>query len=201
MNPLDALLRPAANLLNETIAETTPARELCEALAGTVAAVRVRHSALAVTFRVHATGVDIEPGAADDPDIAITGSLSALARMAAAPEANAIRDGSVDLVGDAERAAQFQRLLALARPDAEEQLSRVVGDAAAHSAGRLARGFRSWARDARVTLASNLREYLQEESGELPGRYEVERFARQVDRLRDDVDRLAARIDRLGDRH
>jgi len=68
---------------------------------------------------------------------------------------------------------------------------------AAHRAGELARGFRGWARDASTTIGSNIREYLQEESRDVPSRYEVERFASSVNALRDDVARLEARIDRL----
>lgn len=199
MNPLDVLLRPTANLLNVTIAEVTPARELCRELDGTVASVRVRNTALAVTLRIRADAVELVPGAADEPDIAISGSLPALARLAANPDEDPIRDGSVELIGDAEKARAFQRLLAYARPDPEEQLSRLVGDPAAHAAGRFARGLGRWARGVRATMASNIREYLQEESRDLPSRYETERFAKDVNALRDDVDRLAARIDRLGD--
>jgi len=46
-------------------------------------------------------------------------------------------------------------------------------------------------------MGDNIREYLQEESGEVPSRYEVERFTRQLEALRDDVARLEARVDRL----
>ena len=35
-DPLEALLRPVANYLNRTIAEVTPARELCGELDGSV---------------------------------------------------------------------------------------------------------------------------------------------------------------------
>jgi len=45
-----------------------------------------------------------------------------------------------------------------------------------------------------------VREYLQEESRDVPSRYEVEEFAGEIGRLRDDVDRLEARINLLGDR-
>ena len=48
-------------------------------------------------------------------------------------------------------------------------------------------------------MTDNIREYLQEESRDLPSRYEVDRFTADVDALRDDVDRLAARVGRLGD--
>jgi ubiquinone biosynthesis protein UbiJ len=47
-------------------------------------------------------------------------------------------------------------------------------------------------------MGENFREYLQEESRDVPSRYEIERFAKRVNELRDDVDRLAARIGRLG---
>jgi ubiquinone biosynthesis protein UbiJ len=48
-------------------------------------------------------------------------------------------------------------------------------------------------------MGSNIREFLQEESRDLPSRYEVERFTEQLDALRDGVARLEARFDRLGD--
>jgi ubiquinone biosynthesis protein UbiJ len=47
-------------------------------------------------------------------------------------------------------------------------------------------------------MGDNIREYLQEESRDVPSRYEVEQFSKHVSELRDDVDRLAARIGRLG---
>ena len=108
-----------------------------------------------------------------------------------------MRKGELEITGDAHTGERFQRLLALARPDIEEELSHIVGDAAAHSIGQLARGLGEWARDARATMGTNIREYLQEESRDVPSRYETERFARDVGTLRDDVDRLEARIARL----
>ena len=48
-------------------------------------------------------------------------------------------------------------------------------------------------------MGDNIREYLQEESRDLPSRYEVDRFTREVAAVRDDVDRLEARIRRLKD--
>ena len=41
--------------------------------------------------------------------------------------------------GDAETAQSFQKLFKAARPDFEEQLSRLVGDAAAHHMANVAR--------------------------------------------------------------
>ena len=197
MDPLETLLRPVAKILNRNIRETTPARELCKQLDSKTIAVRVRDTALAMYFEVQDGAITLASDSEVEPDVAITGSLVTLALMAGTMGEASVRDGSLDLTGDAYTAQAFQELLAYAKPDIEEELSALVGDAASHHLGELARGFGNWSRDARETLHANIREYLQEESGNLPSRYEVERFARHVDSLRDDVARLEARLDRL----
>lgn len=197
MNPLEATLRPITNVLNRNIRATTPARELCEKLSGTVVAVRVKNTALAGWFIVHDESIELVTRSDREPDVMISGSLLVLARMAGVSGIGAVRDGSLELTGDPQLAADFQQLLTYAKPDLEEELSSVVGDVAAHRIGEVARGIGSWGRSARETMGANIREYLQEESRELPSRYEVERFTRDVNTLRDDVERLAARLQRL----
>lgn len=197
MDPLETLLRPLANILNRNIQEITPARELCEQLDGATIAVRVRDTLLAMYFRIDAEVITLSGESATDPDVVIEGSLLTLARMAGTSGESAVRDGTLDLTGNAETAQAFQELLAYAKPDIEEQVSTLLGDVAAHHLGEIARGIGDWARDARSTMGSNIREYLQEESRDLPSRYEVERFTQQVDSLRDGVARLEARLDRL----
>jgi len=202
MDPLESLLRPVTNVLNRNIRETTPARELCRKLDGRTVAVRVRDTALAVYFEIRDGEIRLRTDSDADPDVVLTGSLLSLARMAGpgndAANGSAIRDGAIDLTGDAYTAQAFQELLRFAKPDFEEELSGIVGDAAAHRAGELARGLRDWALEARETIGSNVREYLQEESRAVPSRFEVDKFAADVDALRDDVARLEARLDRLG---
>ncbi len=196
-DPLEALLRPIAEVLNRNIAETTPARELATQLDGNTIAIRVRDTALAMYFVFDQDIVTLATEFDADPDVVITGSLATLARMAGGAGAQAIRDGDVDLTGDAATAQRFQTLLDHAKPDVEEELSRVIGDVAAHQLAEFARGVDNWVRGARSTIGDNIREYLQEESRDLPTRYEVERFGQQVGKLRDDVERIAARLKRL----
>lgn len=200
MNPLEPLLQPVARVLNRNIGESTAAREQCKRLDGKVVAIRVRDTALSSYFAIDNEVVTLttEHNAGNDtePDVVITGSLVTLALMAGE---DSIRDGSLDLTGDAATAQAFQQLLAHAKPDVEEELSGVIGDAAAHTLGEFARGVGRWARETRSIMRDNIREYLQEESRDVPSRYEVERFTKDVNALRDDVDRLAARIDRLPD--
>jgi ubiquinone biosynthesis protein UbiJ len=200
MSPLEAALRPLARVLNRNIRETTPARDVCAKLDGSAIAVRVRNTNLVTWFIVHDDALEVATDYDGEPDVVITGSLLTLARMGGASGLAALRDGSLELTGDAHTAERLQRLLALAKPDVEEELSGVIGDAAAHRVGNIARGLGSWAREARATMGANIREYLQEESRDAPSRYEVERFGAEVGTLRDDVERLAARIDRLRER-
>ena len=200
MDPLEALLNPLARSLNRNIGESTPARELCRQLDGKVIAIRVRDTGLAMVFEINDEVLDLKTEIPEEPDVVLTGSLVTLARMAGPnghDHSPAALRGGLDITGDAFTAQAFQKLLKHARPDPEEELSRFVGDAAAHRAGEIARGVRNWAVDARATMGTNIREYLQEESREVPSRYEFERFGSSVDALRDDVARLEARLNRL----
>ena len=196
-DPLEALLRPIAEVLNRNIAETTPARELAAQLDGKTVAIRVRDTVLAMYFVFDQDTVTLATEFDADPDVVITGSLVTLARMAGGAGAQAIRDGDIDLTGDAATAQRFQTLLDHAKPDVEEELSRVIGDVAAHQLAEFARGVGNWVRGARSTMGDNIREYLQEERRDLPTRYEVEQFSQRVGELRDDVERIAARLKRL----
>ena len=195
MTPLESLLQPIARVLNRNIRESTRARELCERLDGKLIAIRVRDTGLSGYFDIDRNGLFLGTNHDGEPDVVITGSLVALALMAGE---DSIRDGSLDLTGDAATAQAFQQLLEHARPDIEEELSAVIGDTAAHGLGEFARGVGRWARETRSIMGDNIREYLQEESRDVPSRYEVEQFSRRVNQLRDDVDRLAARVGRLG---
>lgn len=195
--PLESLLRPLTRVLNRNIAEITPARQLAAQLAGKTVAIRVRDTALSMYFMFDEELVVLRTDYSGEPDVAITGSLLTLGRMLGGGGEAAIRGGQVELTGDAATAQQFEKLLRLAKPDMEEELSQVVGDAAAFRMAEAVRGISSWMQEARTVMGGNIREFLQEESRDAPTRFEVERFADRVGTLRDDVERLAARIARL----
>ena len=197
MNSLETLLRPLAAFLNRQIRSITPAQELCEKLEDRVFAVRVKDTALAMYIIVGPGEIFLTNEFSEEPDVIATGSLLSLARLAGPDGASAIRDGLVEMTGDSEVALQFQNLLHYGRPDLEEELSGIVGDAVAHSIGDFARSVERWGKDARTTLRQNVSEYLQEESRTVPSRYETDEFRRQVESIRDDVARFEARVKRL----
>lgn len=191
---LESLLRPIAALLNRQIQSKTPARELCAELTDHVFALRVKNSALAMYIIVAPDQVILSSEYGDEPDVVISGSLLALARLAAPSGDTVVRGDAVELSGDVILARKFQSLLRYARPDFEEELSGLVGDAAAHGIGELLRSVSQWGREASSTLQQNVSEYLQEESRAVPSRYEADAFRDKVDDLRDDVARFEARL-------
>lgn len=101
--------------------------------------------------------------------------------------------GAAQVEGNAEFATELSFVLKNLRWDAEEDLSRVFGDAAAH---RLALGmtaFARWHRDAARNLAENLAEYFADERAYLVR-------PRDLAAMKADVADLAGRLDRLESR-
>lgn len=194
MNSLEPLLRPVAAMINRQINAKTPARKLCEELDGRIFALRVPDTALAMYLTVDAGSVNLSGTYVDDPDVVATGSVISIARLAGPAADDLIRDGAVDIKGDAVIASQFRRLLRYGQPDLEEELSAVIGDVAAHSVGEFFRGVSDWTRGASATMQQNIGEYLQEESHAVPGRHEAVEFRTDVNSLRDDVARFEARL-------
>jgi len=136
-----------------------------------------------------------------EPDCTLAGTPLDLARMGSeADSADQLFSGAVAISGDTELGHNFGKLLGGLDIDWEEQLSRLTGDLLAHRIGNLARGAARWGKDALEALRQDLPEYLQEEVRLLPGRYEVEEFLTEVDRLRDDLERLEQRVRRLSER-
>ncbi|GFE78558.1 hypothetical protein GCM10011487_05580 [Steroidobacter agaridevorans] len=190
-------LTPLESLLNRNIAASSAARALCRRLDSKVMALHVEGMPLSIYFRSNGEQMSLDTQHEGTPNATLSGTPLSLLRMAGpAPEA-ALRTGSVHIHGDAEIAQTFSELLKQARPDLEEELSRVIGDVAAHQVGNAARSALGFARRAVDTFAQNVSEYLQEEGRDAPSRTEADEFITGVDKLRDDVDRFEARLSLL----
>ena len=83
------------------------------------------------------------------PDVQISGTPFALARLAREGGSDPTLGGQVRIFGDIDVAQRLSRALATLELDWEELLSRLVGDAAAHQVGRAARGLGDFAARAR----------------------------------------------------
>jgi len=139
-------------------------------------------------------GGTVEAGG-EDPALSVTLRPDALFNLARGPE-HFLR--SLDASGDPKLAAEVMALARHLRWDAEEALSKFVGDVAAHRLAEAGRAFATWQADAVRRLAESVADYAVDEKRVLMARPEMDRFADALARLRDAVERLAKRVERLG---
>jgi ubiquinone biosynthesis protein UbiJ len=187
-----------AATLNRNIAGSSRARALCAKLEGRSLAVHVEAPLpLHLGVRVAQGVVHFDRAPPGESDATVTGTPLALLALVGRDSQARLRDGTVRLTGDGEIVQSFHELLQAARPDLEEEVSRLVGDVPAHQLGNLARSLSGWSRRSFATFTTNVAEYLQEESRDLVTRTEADEFNSAVDDLREAADRLEARIERL----
>jgi ubiquinone biosynthesis protein UbiJ len=196
-SPLQPLLEKLAAVLNRNVAQSNRASALTVQLDGRTLSLVLEGTPLTLYFRVADGRIAIDSGQPGEADASLSGSPLALLSLAGPAAEDRLRGSAIRIAGDAEVAQRFRDLLQQAQPDFEEELSRVVGDVAAHRVAGLARGLFDWGRKAAGSLSTSVAEYLQEESRDLPTRIEVEEFLEAVDRLRESADRLEARLARL----
>ena len=134
--------------------------------------------------------------AAPETELEVTISLPATAPLLALQGKDAVMRAA-RIEGSAEFAEALGFVLRNLRWDAEEDLSRVVGDIAAHRIVTGTREFVAWQQQAVRNFAENLAEYFTEEQPLIANRIAVADFSADIDRLRDDVARLEKRLQRL----
>jgi ubiquinone biosynthesis protein UbiJ len=183
---------PFSFALNRLLQAEPWARERLAPFAGTT--VELRAPPLPGLRFVILPGGTLEAGG-EDPALTVTVRPDALPALMRSQE-HFVR--SVDVAGDERLAAEVMTLLRHLRWDAEEDLSRLVGDVAAHRLMDLARGFAAWQADAARRLAGALTDYVVEEKRILVSNIEFDAFTSEVSRLRDAVERLEKRVRGLG---
>ncbi len=183
---LETVLNPVLRLDPDT-------QSRLAALEGKVIAIEPEGLGLTLYLLPGVHGVRVLDQYAAEPTVRIRGKPLALARQW---RGRGTASSHITIEGDATVGREFQTALARLDIDWEEQLSRLVGDAAAHQLGRFWREFRMWTQQASDRLGRDGGEYLRELQV-LPPRPAVEQFLSAVDALREDTDRLAARIERL----
>jgi ubiquinone biosynthesis protein UbiJ len=132
------------------------------------------------------------------PDVAIGMTPGLLLRVAMRDEA---AWSTAQVTGDVEFAASIDYVRRNLRWDYEEDLSRVVGDIAAHRLAGATRQLDRWMRDTAMNLTRGLAEYATYETPLLVSAHAIEAFNREVDALRDDTERLEKRLELLRRRY
>jgi ubiquinone biosynthesis protein UbiJ len=184
--------RPAARAVNHVLRSAPVAMERLRKHAGRTAVFELGPVTLGFTVQTTGQVSAALPGAARDLEVRISPFL--LPRIVANEEA-AFRE--IEMKGDMEFAQEVSYLAANVTWDFEEDLSRVVGDIAAHRIVSVARQIGRWGRDAPLRLAQGAAEYWTEESPLIATRVKIDSFVGGVAELRDAVERLAKRVEKL----
>lgn len=206
MTSLSALaLKPLEHLLNRGIGLSSTAGAMAVALEGKSLDIQLDGTPLALQLiarngRLQVIPTKAESGTGDGSYVGVAGSPVAMLRLLGGDPQALIRDGDIRMTGDTDVANQFRDLLHMARPDLEEELSKLIGDPLAHRVGVVGREFVDFSRRTVDSVSRSVGEYFTEERRTLPTRFETQEFYRDVDTLVNDVERAAARLARLRDR-
>jgi ubiquinone biosynthesis protein UbiJ len=157
----------------------------------------IRVASLELKFLIETSGLIADAVSADPAAPPALEIRLAPASLVAALRGEESALKSAEIRGDADFAAAVLFLVKNLRWDFEDDLSRLVGDIAAHRLVADATSLFAWEREARGRLAASLGEYLTQEGEILAAPRAVDAFIAEVDRLRDDVARFEKRMQRL----
>lgn len=187
--------QPALLALNHLLGQASWARDRLRDFAGRSA--RLGLGPLGLHLAINDEGLFVEAAREEDatPDVTITLPADAPLRLVRGGVAEVMKGAQVTGAADLADALGF--VLRNLRWDAEEDLSKWVGDIAAHRLVRGAESFVSWQKDAAQRFAENFGEYLTYENPQLVRKAELDAYIRELADTASAVDRLAQRLDRL----
>jgi ubiquinone biosynthesis protein UbiJ len=197
----ESIFKPAENLINRGIEQSTDAAALCRTLDGGSMVVTVDmqplRRPLILRFTAGQNRIYISGDSGNTADVEIAGTMMELSRLMFASSQRPLKEGRVRIHGDTDTAEQFRMLFLSARPNLEEELTDLVGDDTAPQVTAVIRNFRDFAVDSLRDATAHFSDYLKEDENHLPARAETEAFFDDVDELSNDVARIDARISRI----
>jgi ubiquinone biosynthesis protein UbiJ len=192
------VLDSVERMVNALVEESTTARDRLAQLDGQSLGIHLTGLEIEFVMHAHAESLRIEQAPAASAMAGLSGTPLALLALLRDASKRELEGSGVSFDGSAHVLEGFVRFFDAARPDFEEELSRLTGDVVAHEVSRFAGRASNWASRALEALLLNSAEYLQEETRDLPARPEADAFFTEVERLRDDVARFLARAERAG---
>jgi ubiquinone biosynthesis accessory factor UbiJ len=187
------LSNATAAAINHVLRDADWARARLQAFVGCT--VRFEIPPLSAAFTVGADGCLLPSGSDTEPATVVRFTPGALFRLLCLHDGAARQEAQVE--GDTAFASALTGVLGGLRWDAEEDLSRLVGDVAAHRLKEAASGLLTWQSKAASNLAHALAEYWTEERPLLVVSEASRQFLKAVDALRDDAERLEKRVERI----
>lgn len=185
-------MKLSVSTLNHLLEQNSWAIERLLPYAGQVVQITVKP--LSFDFKVTDAGLFEDALQDEEPAAKVILTPSGALRAILEPES---ASSQVTLEGDDALASTVGRILQGIRWDAEEDLSRLVGDMAAHSLFEKAAKIKDGLHSQLTGAASMISEYLLEERASVVKRRHLDSFSNAVDSLRDEAELLEKRIQRL----
>ena len=189
---MEALPIPLQAAVNHLLGQAPWAREKLAPFAGHSALIKL--PPFEAAFLIGADGCLSTP--LPDAELEVSISLPATTPLLALQGKDTVMRAA-RIEGSAEFAEALGFVIRNLRWDAEEDLSKLVGDIAAHRIVKSTSEFAAWQQQAARNFAANLAEYFTEEQPLIARQADIAAFSGDIDRLRDDVARLEKRLLRL----
>ena len=184
-------MQPLTSVLNHLLAQNAWARERLSPYAGK-------------SFLLNLAPIDLHFTIAPQGDVASAAALPADVTLSISPTAflrfalSRPRDPAlIAVAGDQELGEVLRAVLSELSWEAEEDLSRVVGDVLAHRLSNAARSVGLWGKQAVEQMAQTSAEYLSEERAVLVPKRELARFTQELNSLDLALSQLEQRIVQL----
>jgi ubiquinone biosynthesis protein UbiJ len=194
-----SIIHELLNQASSALLETDPdGKKDLQQLSGKVVCIELTAPMIVLYLEPGVGGIQINENSLTEPDVTLTGTLSAFVRLGTAgAKSGVLSSGQVSMRGDVDTGQAFQKALSRLDIDLEELLSGYIGDTPARKAGNLLRGFGKWATESMALSKENIADYLKEERRILPTVVAARRFESNVNNIRADVDRAEQRLGRV----
>jgi ubiquinone biosynthesis protein UbiJ len=187
-----------AALLNHLLNQQPWTRDqLCQ-YAGKIICLRIPPVSLTLLIESSGEFAAVSNSEENAPDATLTLPAAAAMRFALTRKLDM---AELNIQGNFEIASTVGRVLQRLKWDAEEDLSRIVGDIPAHKIMQFGRNALAEAQRQATSLAGMFAEFWQEEDPLIAKRRHLEQFACAVDDLRNDTERLSKRLEKLNNTH
>lgn len=183
--------------LNRYLAGDTRALKRCSALEARALELRFSDLGLALTFIGERHGVQVCGPREVEADVCLTGTSSAFGRILFSGGREGLTGGGLRIEGDVGIAQSFADLFSDVDFDVADIVDARFGPVPAYMVGRGLKTARALFARAAREVPEQTAEYLREETRDVIGGWEHDKFVAEIDTLRADVDRLAARVGRL----
>ncbi|NQZ32254.1 MAG: SCP2 sterol-binding domain-containing protein [Oceanospirillaceae bacterium] len=180
--------------LNRLIASDSVTQLALAKLSGKIIEFNVTDTAITLYLLPHSSGMQLQ-NYCDHSDTQLCGTLHNFTALASSEDSTEHFFGNgINISGDTQLAAKFQRIIANAQIDWQGLIANISNDLVAAQLASLFNATKKQYSLTKQSLELNVIEYLQEEARTLPTSVEVDYFITQINDTRSAVDRLEARL-------